>query len=116
MHQEEKAGTVVEHHEDVQTSSVTSKERQEPELIGLVANVDELPQGYFRSRNFLGSLLATELGLMAAVAQFGYIAPILSLINADLGPDPNYIWISLIYNVCLSVFLPIVGRLSRWLL
>ncbi|KAK4949108.1 hypothetical protein LTR10_012481 [Elasticomyces elasticus] len=92
MHQEEKAGTVVEHHEDVQTSSVTSKERQEPELIGLVANVDELPQA---NPPRLGQ---TELGLMAAVAQFGYIAPILSLINADLGPDPNYIWISLIYN------------------
>jgi MFS family permease len=52
------------------------------------------------------------MGLMAATGQFGYAAPILSVINEDLGPSSNYIWISLVYNVCLSVFLPIVGRLS----
>ena len=52
------------------------------------------------------------MGLMAAVGQFGYSGPLLGVINADLGPDKNYIWISLVYNVCLSVFLPIVGRLS----
>jgi MFS family permease len=52
------------------------------------------------------------MGLTAATGQFGYAAPILSVINEDLGPSSNYIWISLIYNVCLSVFLPIVGRLS----
>ena len=75
--------------------------------------------GYFRSKYFLGSLFATGMGLLAAVGQFGYAAPVLGIIDADLGPDPNFIWISLIYNVALSVFLPIVGRLSdifgrRW--
>lgn len=102
------------------------------QVVGFVAELNELPPGqsralermlndppvltakpgYFRSKYFLGSVLATGLGLWAATAQFGYAAPILNIINNDLGPDDNYIWISLIYNVCLSVFLPIIGRLS----
>src|SRR5688500_5181584 len=46
----------------------------------------ELPPGYFRSRFFVGSMMGIGLGLMAGVAGFGYAAPILAIINADIGP------------------------------
>lgn len=47
---------------------------------------DALPPGYFRSKFFLGSMTGIGLGLMAGVAGYGYAAPILSIINADIGP------------------------------
>jgi MFS family permease len=37
---------------------------------------------------------------------------VLGIINADIGPDPRYVWISLVYNVVLGVMFLIVGRLS----
>lgn len=50
--------------------------------------VDEesLPPGYFKTPFFLGTMTAIGLGLMAGVAGYGYAAPILSIINADIGP------------------------------
>ncbi|CAK7210045.1 hypothetical protein SCUCBS95973_000659 [Sporothrix curviconia] len=55
---------------------------------------------------------AVGLGLWAAVSSFGYVAPILAQINDNLGPDPRYIWVSLVYNAVLAVGLGLVGRLS----
>jgi hypothetical protein len=60
---------------------------------------DELPPGYFKSPFFLGSMLAIGLGLLAGVAGFGYAAPILGLINQDVGPDPNIVWVALVYTL-----------------
>jgi MFS family permease len=57
-------------------------------------------------------MLATGLSLTCGVAAFGYAAPLLATINADLGPDPLFVWVSLVYNVTLSVCLVLVGRLS----
>jgi MFS family permease len=36
----------------------------------------------------------------------------LAIINEDLGPDPRYTWISLVYNTALAIFLAPLGRLS----
>lgn len=47
---------------------------------------DELPPGYFTSPFFIGSMTGIGLGLMAGVAGFGYAAPILTIINNDIGP------------------------------
>lgn len=47
---------------------------------------DCLPDGYFRSKFFLGSMTAIGLGLLAGVCGFAYAAPILTVINADIGP------------------------------
>lgn len=50
---------------------------------------------------------------------YGLIAPVLSDINADIGPSPNIYWIPLV-NLCGGcVFFLLVGRLSdifgrRW--
>ncbi|CAK7242789.1 MAG: hypothetical protein STHCBS139747_004291 [Sporothrix thermara] len=81
-------------------------------VVGYETDLNELPKGYFYSRFFLGSMLAVGLGMWAAVSSFGYAAPILTQINDDLGPDPRYIWVSLVYNAVLAVGLALVGRLS----
>jgi MFS family permease len=83
---------------------------------GLYSNLEP---GYFRSRYFLGSSAAVALSLLATVSAFGYAAPILGVINEDIGPDPNYIWAALVYTVSLSVSLVLVGRITdifgrRW--
>ncbi|KAK3065123.1 hypothetical protein LTS18_009707 [Coniosporium uncinatum] len=89
-------------------------------VTSFAADEDELPTGYFRSSFFLGSMTGIGLGLMAGVAGFGYAASILSLINADIGPDPNVLWVALSYTLTVAVSLTIIGRLSdifgrRWI-
>ena len=69
-----------------------------------------LPPGYFRSKFFIGSMAGIGLGLMAGVATFGYAAPILGIINADIGPDPNINWVALSYTLTSAVAITIVGR------
>jgi hypothetical protein len=79
---------------------------------GFTTTQAALPQGYFRSSFFLGTMSATGLGLAAAVGGFGLAAPNLLLINADIGPDANIVWVSLVYTLTLAVGLILVGRLS----
>ena len=58
------------------------------DAVGVNLEVDEdaLPPGYFRSKFFIGTMAGIGLGLMAGVAAYGYAAPILGIINADIGP------------------------------
>jgi hypothetical protein len=46
----------------------------------------EIPPGYFRSVRFLGSMFAIGSAFGCGVAGFTFAAPILSYINADIGP------------------------------
>ncbi|KAJ5543894.1 hypothetical protein N7494_005173 [Penicillium frequentans] len=75
-------------------------------------DLDELPNGYYRSRNFIGSLIATCL--MAISLYLGYVLPVNSLaaINADLGPDPSYSMISTVFTLISGVAVLLVGRLG----
>ncbi|KAF2840690.1 hypothetical protein M501DRAFT_1023089 [Patellaria atrata CBS 101060] len=57
-------------------------------------------------------MFAAGFGLLAGVADFGYVAPILGIINADIGPDSNLAWVALVYTLMLSVFLTLVGRIA----
>ncbi|KAF2465115.1 MFS general substrate transporter [Lindgomyces ingoldianus] len=82
------------------------------EIYGFEAELAALPDGYYTSRFFLGTFLATGLAIMCGTGAFGFAAPILGVINADIGPDGRYVWISLVYNAVLAVFLSPVGRLS----
>jgi MFS family permease len=46
------------------------------------------------------------------------VAPLLGIINEDIGPDPNYVWIALCYILTLAIG-QVLGRLSdlfgrRW--
>lgn len=50
---------------------------------------------------------------------FALAAPLLTLINNDIGPDPQIVWIALAYTLPLAVAQTLVGRLSdlfgrRW--
>lgn len=47
---------------------------------------EELPPGYFTSPFFLGTFTGIGLGLMAGVAGYGFAAPILTIIDNDIGP------------------------------
>ncbi|OBT94080.1 hypothetical protein VE01_07168 [Pseudogymnoascus verrucosus] len=83
--------------------------------------IDEknLPKGYFYSPSFLGSMVAIGLSFACGVGGFGFAAPILGFINADLGPDPNITWVALSYLLTSSIGLILVGRLTdifgrRW--
>jgi MFS family permease len=46
------------------------------------------------------------------VGGFALAAPLLGVINDDIGPDPNYVWIALVYTLTLAIGLVLVGRLS----
>lgn len=41
-----------------------------------------------------------------------FAAPVLGVINEDLGPDPAYTWIALVYNVCIAVTIAPLGRIT----
>jgi hypothetical protein len=79
---------------------------------GFTADETTLPKGYFRSSFFLGTMLATGLGLSAAVGGFGLAAPSLGLINSEIGPSKDLGWIPLVYTLTLAIGLIMVGRLS----
>ncbi|KAJ5377946.1 uncharacterized protein N7496_005355 [Penicillium cataractarum] len=75
-------------------------------------DLDNLPDGYYRSKNFIGSLLA--VCLMADSLYLGYVLPVNSLtkINSDLGPNPNYSMISTVSTLLAGVGILPVGRLG----
>ena len=70
---------------------------------GFAADVENMPKGYYLSPFFLGTCCAVGFGAWAGNAGFAYAAPILSTINADIGPDPNIQWVALVHPVGLSV-------------
>jgi MFS family permease len=72
----------------------------------------EIPKGYFCSFSFLGSMFAIGIAFGCGVGGFTLAAPILTVINADIGPDANIIWVSLSYLLTTSIGLIIVGRVS----
>lgn len=87
----EKSEPYSERIEAVSNSSpaMSDAERQHyDDAVGANLELDEssLPPGYFTSKFFIGSMAGIGLGLMAGVAAFGYAAPILGIINADIGP------------------------------
>ncbi|PYI08054.1 siderophore iron transporter [Aspergillus sclerotiicarbonarius CBS 121057] len=82
------------------------------ELKATPVDLDQLPAGYYCSKNFIGSLVA--VCLMAISLYLGYVLPVnsLSAINADLGPDPSYTLISTVFTLISGVGLLLVGRLG----
>jgi hypothetical protein len=87
------------HHENVETISISTPS-SDPEkvcedlAVGAHLELDKnaLPPGYFRSKFFVGTMAGIGLGLCAGVAAFGYAAPILGIINADIGPVSTFVW------------------------
>ena len=81
---------------------------------GKIFSVDDtsLPQGYFTSQYFVGSMFAIGMSVMCGVAGFSFIAPLLSFVNADIGPSDDLNWVALTYTLTGAVGLMIVGRLT----
>ncbi|KAF2814751.1 MFS general substrate transporter [Mytilinidion resinicola] len=82
-------------------------------------DAEKLPTGYFRSSFFLGTMLASGLSVSAGVGGFALAAPLLATINAEIGPDPDIVWVALVYTMTLAIGQALVGRLSdifgrRW--
>jgi hypothetical protein len=105
----EKDAAIATHTEDASSNSSGNGNLH---VIDQTVSSSALPKGYWTSRFFVGSSIAMALSLLSTVSAFGYAAPVLGLINADIGPDDNYIWVSLVYTVSLSVSLVIVGRIT----
>lgn len=91
---------------------VSTPDSEDMHTRGFATDLAHLPKGYYTSRLFLGTFAATGMAILSGVAAFAYAAPVLSVINADIGPDPSYVWISYVYNTATAVAFPIVGRLS----
>ncbi|KAF2737378.1 MFS general substrate transporter [Polyplosphaeria fusca] len=118
----EKSSVGMEHIEAPKVHDAEKQHRHEDDAAGVDFELDgdSLPPGYFRSKFFLGTMAGIGLGLMAGVAAYGYAAPILGTINADIGPDPNIVWVALSYTLTSAVTLTIIGRVSdifgrRWI-
>ena len=109
--QSEKTTTVSEHTENAPNFDGSLSQGVD-ELHGFVTDLGDLPNGYYRSSFFLGTMFAVGIGLTAAVGGFGLAAPALGLINSEIGPDPNISWVSFVYTLTLSIGLLLVGRLS----
>ena len=82
-------------------------------------DLDALPKSYWISPLFVGSYIAIGCGFAAATGGFALVAPLLTVINDDLGPSDNITWVALVYLLCQAVFFLIVGRLTdifgrRW--
>ncbi|OAG09823.1 MFS general substrate transporter [Paraphaeosphaeria sporulosa] len=116
----ERKELAISHHENNDNSHKSqSSSVDDAHLYGFAADESTIRKGYFRSPRFLGTMLATGLGLSVAVGGFGLAAPNLALINNEIGPDPNISWVSLVYTLTLAIGLLLVGRLSdlfgrRW--
>jgi hypothetical protein len=84
----------------IETSKVHAHAGQETDATGIDFTVDgsALPDGYFRSKYFLGSMLAIGLSLGCGVAGFSFIAPLLGFVNEDIGPSPYLTWVALTYT------------------
>ncbi|TKA78630.1 hypothetical protein B0A55_02676 [Friedmanniomyces simplex] len=82
-------------------------------------NADKFEAKYWTSINFIGTMFAIGMAFMGGIGGYGLIAPILSEINADIGPDPNINWVPLANLSCGAVCFLLVGQLSdifgrRW--
>ncbi|KPI36578.1 putative MFS-type transporter YusP [Cyphellophora attinorum] len=81
-------------------------------LHGFTGDADHTSKQYYFSLYFIGSFCAIGMGLLAGVAGFGYAAPILGVIDADIGPSPYLTWVAIVYTLCVAVGLTLVGRLT----
>nr|OQO23436.1 hypothetical protein B0A51_10297 [Rachicladosporium sp. CCFEE 5018] len=71
-----------------------------------------MPKGYYRSPQFIGTVVATCLASMCAYLGWVLPANTLLLINEDIGPSPNLYWVSTIWTLGSSIGFLLFGRLS----
>ncbi|PVH95769.1 fungal trichothecene efflux pump [Periconia macrospinosa] len=79
----------------------------------------DLPEGYYRSMGFIGTVIATCLAQISGYLGWVLPANTLALINQSIGPSPNLIWVSISWTAGFAIGFTLVGRLSdifgrRW--
>ncbi|KAJ4990940.1 trichothecene efflux pump [Stagonosporopsis vannaccii] len=94
-------------------SEAPSEDRNEPETTVVPS------ANYYTSSLFLGTIVALGMSMMSGTGAYSLIAPIMNVVNEDIGPDPNYIWLGLVNTLMQAVGFTLVGRLSdlfgrRW--
>ncbi|KAF2174164.1 hypothetical protein M409DRAFT_49030 [Zasmidium cellare ATCC 36951] len=82
-------------------------------------NSDKIDKSYWLSINFIGTMFAVGMAFMGGIGGYGLIAPVLSQINEEIGPDPNINWVPLVNLAGGAIFFLMVGQLSdifgrRW--
>ncbi|KAL1891483.1 hypothetical protein Sste5346_007574 [Sporothrix stenoceras] len=90
--------------------NLRSRDSEAPAARGV--QFDNIPPNYWRSFRFLGSAFSVVLLASALFTNFNLPASALTVINADLGYSPAYIWISDASVVVSCVGMLIVGRLG----
>jgi len=78
----------------------------------LGGEADVMPKGYFRSPQFIGTVMAQCLASICAYLGWVLPANTLNLINADLGPSASITWAATIWTMGSSIGFLLVGRLS----
>jgi hypothetical protein len=72
-------------------------------------NSDRYQKRYWLSLNYLGTLFAIGVAFMGGIGGYGLIAPVLTEINAEIGPSPNINWVPL-----ASMSFDVQGIDERW--
>ncbi|CAK7203588.1 hypothetical protein SEUCBS139899_006325 [Sporothrix eucalyptigena] len=93
------------------TSTVHHAETSDQDL-GFETAADNLPNNYYRSIYFCGTMVACGASFGSGVGGFALAAAILTVINADIGPSAYLDWVALSYTLTVSIGLLLVGRLS----
>ncbi|KAH6876422.1 trichothecene efflux pump [Thelonectria olida] len=75
-------------------------------------DVEQMPKGYFRSAQFIGTVTAQCLGSICAYLGWVLPANTLSLINQDIGPSKNINWVATMWTMGSSIGFLLFGRLS----
>ena len=67
-----------------------------PDALG--GTIDDLPPGYYRSFKFIGTMVAVLMGYMSSSLAFLCATNVLTVINADIGADGNYVWFAIVVS------------------
>lgn len=103
-----------EHHEHIDAVKTVHKDGTvdlvDTHAIG--GDLNEMPKGYFRSLNFIGTVVAVCTGSICAYLGWVLPANTLTLINQDIGPSPNLGWVGTVWILGSAIGFLLVGRLS----
>lgn len=104
------SATHYEHHENIGLAEFDNGEIA-PEAIG--GSARDLPPGYYRKPKFIGTMLAVSLGYISTTIAYLIPANLLTIINEDIGPSPNYTWFAIVVSLLSSFYIYTVKYLGN---